>query len=597
MLHIPRSKIDLPPGLNPINLEIIRHGLQAIPDEIETDITRTAYSPLIYEYKDYAVGLVDVEGQLIAHSRGGIPIFMANVLGLAVLDGLECYDRDEIRPGDVFMSNWSGTFGQHLNNVTMYTPVFADRDGKNLVAFMAVLTHWMDVGGRYVGSSASNDTTDIWQEGIQFRSVKIRSQGKPVPEIYRIVEVNTRFPEMVLGDLAAQLAACIKGKALYEELLVRHGLDLVTKATHTIWKQSAEAARAAVQSIPDGRYSATSFLDDDGVDKKPVHFDISVEIQGERFIVDYTEINDQVRGPFNSGRFGGGISAARLAFKYLTTPNEMTNQGSFEPLEVILPDGKILSARPGAPLARYSSPMPTVIDTIIKALAPAVPARVAAAHHGQAGSHRFHGFIENGRRFSNLDTAHGGWGASHDMDGPGPFKTLAHGDTHDVPVEMQEALYPIRIDHVGFITDSGGAGQYRGGPGVEKRYTILHPCWLTVTFVRHDCPAWGLLGGKNGAPASVELDRDGKLSGRLLKVNEVSLAAGDLVTLYTGGGGGYGSPLERDPEAVAADIKAGLVSVKAAASIYGVILDEEKRINENKTLKTRRALTEGGSAA
>ncbi len=587
MSHGP-SSLELPAGLDLINLEIIRHALQAIPDEIETDLTRTAYSPLIYEYKDFAVGLVDIQGRLIAHSRGGIPIFMANVLGLAVLDGMKCYRLDEFHRGDIFVSNWSGTFGQHLNNVTMYTPVFGGADGHELVAFMAVLVHWMDVGGRYVGSSASNDTTDIWQEGIQFRSVKIRSRDEPVPEMYRIIECNTRFPDMVFGDISAQIAACLKGRSLYEDVLAHHGLDLVTKATHTIWNQSAAAAAAAVRAIPDGTYQASSFLDNDGVDMdKRVTIDVTVKIAGEKFIVDFSNMNEQVRGPFNSGRNGGGVSAARLAFKYLTTPNETTNEGSFAPLEVILPDGKILSARPGAPLARYSSPLPSVIDTIIKALAPAVPKRVAAAHHGQAGSHRFQGLLPNGRLFSNLDTSHGGWGASEGRDGPGPFKTVSHGDTRDVPVEMQEAQYPIRIDHIGFLTDSGGPGEFRGGLGVVKHYTILGPCKLTVTFVRHDCPAWGLLGGGNGGAAYVEIIRRGEKIGPFLKISDVELNKDDRVFIVTGGGGGYKSALNRAIGAVATDVKRGLVSREAAKDIYGVVIGEEGSVNELATAKQR----------
>ncbi len=587
--------LQLPPQpvgeIDPITLEILRHALQAIPDEIESDVSRTAYSPLIYEYKDYAIGLIDTEGRLIAHSRGGIPLFMANVLGLAILDGLVCYRRDEIHPGDVFISNWSETFGQHLNNVTMYTPIYADDEGRELIAFMAVLTHWMDVGGRYVGSSASNDTTDIWQEGIQFRSVKIRSRGEPVPEMYRIIEINTRFPEMVLGDLAAQLSACIKGRALYENLLRRYGKDVVTCATHTIWKQSAEAAAAAVRSIPDGTYQASAFLDNDGVvmDKRII-IDISVKIDGERFIVDFSNVSEQVRGPFNSGYFGGGMSAARLAFKYLTTPMEATNQGSFAPLEIILPDGKFMSARPGAALARYGSPLPTVIDTILKAMAPAVPERVIAAHHGQAGSHRFQGKLDNGRLFSNLDTAHGGWGASQGRDGAGPFKTVSHGDTRDVPVEMQESAYPLRIDHIGFKTDTGGPGEFRGGLGVEKRYTVLNACNLTVTFVRHDCPAWGLLGGGGGSSAIIEIHRaSGEKLGPFLKVCDIELWKDDRVVIITGGGGGYKSAHLRDPQRVAGDVMRGLVSTDAARGIYGVAITPQFTVDEAATARLRAA--------
>jgi N-methylhydantoinase B len=569
--------------VDPITVEVIRYGLQSIPDEIETDLTRTAYSPLIYEYKDYAVGLVDAEGLLIAQARGGIPIFLANVLGLAVRDGLAVYGRAGIEPGDVIISNHAGTFGQHLNNVTMYTPVFGGPSRDRLVAFVAVLAHWTDLGGRYVGSSASNDTTEIFQEGIQFRTVKLERRGKPVDEIYRMIEYNTRLPEMVLGDVAAQLSGCVKGAAIFEELLDKYGVDTVLAAIGTIWRQSEEAAKAAVRSIPDGEYRASSFLDNDGIDmERPIPIDIVVRVEGDIFTIDFSNVGEEVRGPFNSGYHGGGVTVARCAFKYLTTPEEPTNEGSFRPLRVILPQGKFLSAGPTAALARYSTPLATVIDTVIHAMAPAVPDRVAAGHHAAMGSHRFQGI--------HLDTAHGGWGGSRRGDGVGPYKTIAHGDTLDVPVEVQEANYPLTVEQFGFRVDSGGAGEFRGGLGLNKRYTITAPCKLTVTFERFGCPPWGLLGGAEGEPGYVTIERNGQPPQRVLKASDIPLQAGDQIRIRTGGGGGYGNPLRRSPERVALDVRRGFVSRESAQTDYGVILDEAGRVDELATARQRKRL-------
>ena len=562
-----RRKVD------PITTEIIRHLLQSIPDEVEVDLTRTAFSPLIYEYKDYAVGIVDSEGRLICQCQGGIPIFLANVLGLAVRDGIAVYGRAGIKPGDVIISNHAGTFGQHLNNVIMYTPI-PDPEGRGrIVAFMAILAHWTDIGGRYVGSSASNDTTEIFQEGVQFRSVKLRSRGKPVDEIYRMIEYNTRLPELVLGDVDAQLGGCIKGARVFGEILQKYGTRTVLDAIHAIWDQSERAARESVRRIPDGTYRAGSFLDNDGVDlDRRIPIDVAVRIDDDRFIVDFSGIGDQVRGPFNSGRQGGGITAARIAFKYLTTPAELTNEGSFRPLEVILPDGKFLSASETAALARYSTPLPTVIDTIIRALADAAPDRVAAGHHASMGSHRFQGIHpQTGRLFSHLDTAHGGWGGSVGRDGAGPFKTLAHGDTLDVPLEVQEALYPLFVEKMGFRTDSGGAGQFRGGLGLDKSYTVQHAVKLTLTFERHGCPPWGLRGGRDGEPGYVEIQRKDESEPRkYLKATDIPLGPGDRVFIHTGGGGGFGNPSDREQDAVLRDVRQGFVSKEQARTAYGV---------------------------
>jgi N-methylhydantoinase B len=578
------------PEVDPITLEIIRQLLQSIPDEVETDLTRTAYSPLIYEYKDYAVGMVDGRGRLITQSRGGIPIFLANVLGLAVLDGISLYGLERMEQGDVFISNYSGTFGQHLNNVIMYSPVFAPGEAGRVIAFMCVLAHWTDVGGRYVGSSASNDTTEIYQEGIQFRTVRLRARGEPVPEIYRMIEYNTRFPEMVLGDIEAQHAGCVKGAALFGGIAAKFGVGTTLAAIRIMWRQAAQIAREAVRSIPDGVYRAASFLDNDGVDlDKPIECPITVRVDGERFVVDFSAISEQVKGPFNSGREGGGITAARIAFKYLTSPEEFTNEGSFEPLEVVLPDGKFLSARADAAMARYSTPLATVIDTIIRAVAEAVPDRVAGGHHASMGSHRFQGLDpRTGKLFTHLDTAHGGWGGSRGRDGAGPFKTLAHGDTLDVPIEVQEALYELQVDSIGFRTDSGGAGQFRGGLGLDKAYTIRHPVKLTLTFERHGCPPWGLLGGAPGEPGYVEIQRVGEEPRMYLKATDIPLSPGDRVFIHTGGGGGYGPPLDRDPQSVARDVQCGYVSASVAREVHGVVLEDSGQLRPDATAAERK---------
>lgn len=563
------------PHFDPFTLELIRYALQAIPEQIELDITRTAYSPLIYEYKDFAVGLVDADGRMICQGKGGLPIFLANVLGLAVRDARAIYGRDGIEPGDVVISNHAGTLGQHLNNVVMCTPIFAAGRAEP-VAFMAVLVHWIDVGGRYVGSSASNDTTDIFQEGIQFRSVKLRRRGEKVPEIYRIIEANTRFPGALSGDIGAQLSGCLMGARLFRDCIERYGLDTVDAAIAALWRHSEAAARAAVQAIPDGVYRASSFLDNDGVDLgRTIHVEVAVTVAGDRMTIDLSNCSDQLRGPFNSGAYGGGYTAARTAFKYLTTPDEPTNEGSFVPLEVVLPPGKFLSAGPNAALARYSSPLPTVMDTVIRALAPAMPDRAAAGHHSNMGSHRFQGVHpRRGHPFSHLDTAHGGWGASQGRDGAGPFKTLAHGDTLDVPIEAQEALYPLLVEEYALRSDSGGPGEFRGGLGIEKRYTALAACRMTSTFERSQCPPWGLFGGKEGATAYIEVERPNQGRTRCLKASDLEIAVGDRIHIHSGGGGGFGPPWRRPPERVAADVRQRYVTRDAARREYGVVLTE-----------------------
>jgi N-methylhydantoinase B len=260
---------------------------------------------------------------------------------------------------------------------------------------------------------------------------------------------------------------------------------------------------------------------------------------------------------------------------------------------VVLPPGRFLSAGPTAALARYSSPLPTVMDTIIRALAPAMPDRVAAGHHSNMGSHRFQGLHpRGGHRFSHLDTAHGGWGATQGRDGAGPFKTLAHGDTLDVPVEAQEALYPLLVDTYRLRPDSGGAGEFRGGLGIDKAYTVLAACTLTATFERSLCPPWGLFGGHDGATAWLEVERPGRKRVRCLKASDIELAAGDRVHIKSGGGGGFGPPWRRPAERVADDVRQGHASCAAAQRDYGVVLTEAGEVDEAETARLRAGMAE-----
>ncbi len=318
--------------VNPITAEIIRYGLMSIPNQIDVNITRTAYSPLVYEYKDYAVGIVDPEGRLISQSSGGIPLFVANALGTAVNDGIAIHGRDGIEPGDVIFSNHAGTLGQHLNNVVMYTPVFA---GSECVAFMCVLVHWIDVGGMVVGSCAPVGPTEIFQEGIQFRSVKLWSRGEARKDIYRIIEYNTRFPRMLLGDIESQLAGCLMGRDLIAAQIEKYGLEAVRASVELMWRRSEAAARASIAAIPDGIYRASSFLDNDGVElDKKMPVDVVVTVSGDEMTVDFSGVADQVKGPINSGREGGAVTAARIAFKYIAAPDDPANDGSFRPLKI-----------------------------------------------------------------------------------------------------------------------------------------------------------------------------------------------------------------------------------------------------------------------
>jgi N-methylhydantoinase B len=559
---IPQQRV-----VDPITLEVIRHGIVSITDQIDANITRTAFSPYVYEYKDFAVGLVSAEGELIAQCTGGMPVFVADSVGMAVRDGLAVYGRERLHHGDVVVCNHAAIQGQHLNNTVMYTPIYAGARRESLIGFFAINVHWIDIGGITPRSS------DIFMEGLQLRSIKLWSKGEPIQEVYRIIENNTRFPVELLGDIAAQHAGCMLGRDLTQKLGDKYGVRTFVNAVKTILDQSEAAARAQIRAIADGDYSYETFFDNDGESDEPLPIRVKVIINNDEMTIDYSGIAEQVRGCINSGYYGGGRTTARVAFKYLIATNEMANEGTFRPLKLILPEGKILSAHPTAPMGNYSQPFPTVIDAIIKALEAALPERVTGAHFGTFSGVRFRGKRESGAPFDCHDSGHGGWGACATHDGAGPFRTMAHGDTRIIPVELQESMYPYRIVELSLREDSAGAGKFRGGLGFRKRYQILGPCDLQAMFDRVKYPPWGVHGGKEGRPGRITVVKKTGETEIIYKSKAYPLSPGDSIIVETGGGGGYGPPSERARQLIERDVRRGLISAEAAAKDYGVRIE------------------------
>src|SRR5579884_3099461 len=278
-------------------------------------LCKSAYNMMIYEVRDFCCGLIDTQGRMISQNRGGLPIFLAD-LGIAVKDGIERYGLDGFALGDVIIIKHRLVCRQHLNNVVIYAPCF--HEGR-VVAFAASRAHWVDIGGSRVGFG-SVETTEIYQEGLQFRSLKIYEAGKRNETLWQMIYDNVRFPESSLGDLRAQIASCRLGARRFAELVSRYGFEVVQECIEAIWDAAEREARAFVAQLPDGVYEAESFLDNDGRNVGvPLRIKVKVTIQGERMIVDYSEMNPQVPGALNCG-YSRGLASARIAFKNLTQP-------------------------------------------------------------------------------------------------------------------------------------------------------------------------------------------------------------------------------------------------------------------------------------
>lgn len=576
-------------AVDPIELQIIRQRLIAIPNLIEKNIERTAFSLLVQEYKDYAVGFVDARGSLVTQSRFSLPGFVANALGLAVRAGLDVIGEDGMHEGDVFIINDAATLGKHLNDVCAFTPI---RIGGKLIGFFAVLVHWVDVGGNMPGSCLSPTTTEIYQEGIQFPVLKLIDRGRRCREIFRLIEINTRFPRLVMGDLEAQLGGCQMGHDLVQEVVAQHGLEEVLAAMDAMHADAARNMERALRDVPHGTYHASSFFDDDGIRVgEPIKVDVKVIVDDGGLTIDLSGVNKQVSGPFNSGREGGAVAVGRMAAKFLFSSATPVNEGDFERVRIEIPDGTFLSAGPDAAYGSAGNTHASVVDTILSAFSEALPDRIPAGHHGIYGTHTITGVNEKtGARFLCLDAMSGGWGAFSDTDGPGPYRSTTHGDVRDVPVEIQEAMYPYRIEAKQLRPDTGGAGKFRGGLGIEKVYRFLQPLTLMNKMDRTRCPPWGLAGGGPARTAGGEVRRaSGDVD--VLRKGKMEMAPDDVVVISSGGGGGHGPAHQRDVARVLRDISEGYVSVEGAEHDYGVVLRADGSLDEAATAARRAAMT------
>lgn len=575
--------------IDPVVTEIVRNGLIAATEEMKTNLMRTAYNMIIYEALDFTVGLFDADGNTVSIGLG-LPMFIRGMS--ETVKAKIAHFKGDLDPGDILLTNDAYITGSHLNHMTFTVPIFHDGD---LVGFSCCMAHWPDVGGTLSGS-----TTDIYSEGLQMPIVKIYRKGVISDELVSIIKTNVRLADRAMGDFRAQVAAVKTGEKRFLEMLRKYGRDDVLGAIDAIMDQSERLARQRVAAMPDGVYEAESFMDDDGVSvgvRVPIR--VKVEIKGDRMSVDLSEVSKQVGGFYNSGATAG-MSCCQVAFKCLTSPLDMPiNEGQFRALDIILPPGSVVSAvKPAAMRMWMTYPM-TVVDTIFKAVAPAMPDQVAAGHHADLVVGRV-----NGRKASDNSfyiylggLIGGGWGAKHNGDGMNATIAMNDGDTHNGPSEQVEAKYPLLVERYCLRPDSGGAGQYRGGLGTEQVMQAINQINFSSQMDRVVCKPWGVFGGLSGFGNSVAIHRGGADKETLFPngkaINQV-LKPGDAYILRSGGGGGYGSPLERDIASIERDVRCGYVTREQAETGYGIVFAKDGAIDAKATAKRRAEMKKDG---
>jgi N-methylhydantoinase B/oxoprolinase/acetone carboxylase alpha subunit len=541
-------------GLDPVTLEVVRHKLTSIADEMQLTLLRSSFSPIVKEGLDASASLFTLDGETIAQSCS-IPIHLATLIP-AVGAMLEAYPLAGMRPGDAFVLNDPYCGGTHLPDLAVMMPVF--HEGKP-IALSAAMTHHGDVGGMSPGSVPTN-ATEIYQEGLRIPPLKLMEAGRYNDTFVRLARQNVRLPDEFMGDLNAQIAACTVGARRLAELAARHGDNALKAMFAALIERSERMTREALAAIPAGTYRYVDHLDNDGIDlDRPVRIEVAVRIADGWFDVDFTGTSAQVRGPFNCVR-SGVQAGAYYAVHALTDPTIPTNAGCFRPVRFTLPEGSVVNPREPAPVNSRTSTIKRITGTIIGALAEALPERVPAQSAGELVVLAFGGVNQHGRRFVSGELIAGGSGASSEADGVDVIETDAT-NCMNLPVEALEMDAPIRVLRSHLAPDSGGPGQHRGGLGLEREYEVLaDELSLTYRGERHFSAARGLAGGGDGGRAAATISRAGGGREEIPSKIVTRLRRGDRLLVRTAGGAGWGAPGRRDPEAAGEDVAGGKVT-------------------------------------
>jgi N-methylhydantoinase B len=572
-----------------VTVEILSNRLLSVAEEMGAVLIRTAYSTNIKERRDCSTAVFDATGQMIAQAEQ-IPMHLGSLLG-SVEATLRKHPVTTLKPGDMFIANdpYSGG-GTHLPDITVVMPVFV---ADVLVGFVANIAHHADVGGKVPGST-SGDATSVYQEGTRIPLLRLCDGTNVVQDVIDFIALNSRTPVEREGDLAAQIAANRVGARRLHDVVQRYGVDDYQRNTEALLDYAATMMRAGIARLPPGTYSFTDFLDDDGIDLgHPVPIKITVTIEGDLATVDFTGSSSQVSGPINVP-LNGTLATIFYCFKALVGPNIPSNHGIYRVLTVLAPKGSIVNCKPPAPVGERIDTCQRIADAFFGAMSHAAPERVIAASNSSVTTATFSGIHPTTDEFYvYLETVAGGQGAHAHGDGLSGVQVHMT-NTSNLAVEALEREYPLLVERYAFRTDSGGPGRYRGGLGIQRDVRALHD---NVTFSgladRQVIEPWGIAEGLAGMTGAYILQRkDGGSSVLSSKVSDVKLMTEDRVSVRTPGSGGYGSPLDRDPNAVLRDVIEAKISPKAALQVYGVVLtDDRKNIDLVKTEKVRRSIS------
>lgn len=580
------------PVPSPITIAVVRNYLLAAAREMRDTIQRTAVSPIIYDNRDFNCGLLDHEAGTLAEAPG-LTHFMGS-LSPGVKRSLTSLPDARLEAGDVFVVAMPDFTGAHPPDTVVFAPIF---DDGHLVAFAASKAHLVDLGAK---DPYPTDSTDAFQEGLRLPPTKLFAAGILVESVARIIKANSRAPEAIWGDLMAQIAALNVGRRSIEQLMRKYGRETVGDCIQAIYRHSEELTRAAIRKMPAGTFVGTDRMDDNGVEHgKPVKIEVALTIDPEagELTFDYSGSDSVQKGPTNCPLLTT-ISISRLLGKALTDPDSPGNEGAFRPFRVIAPEGSVFNPGTTAPTMLYGWPARAAVETMLKTLAPIFPDRVPTCSGGcLVGLMRYGFHPVTGRMWLEGPLEPVGQGASARGDGESAIANILSACSTNLPVEVEEAMDPIFVERYEIRTDTGGPGRYRGGLGIVRDLRFDAEASIISTIERGVAVHWGALGGWPGSRNYALLTSARWGEKEILKLPATALAPGDRVSIRAGGGGGFGDPLDREPEAVRVDVRDAYVSSGAARDEYGVIFDGSLQVDlvATRELRDRLRAERGGS--
>lgn len=571
-------------------LAVMQNALRQIVNEMDLAVERAAFTPIMSEARDRANGLYEAgTGHVIAQGDTGMPIFVS-VMQFAVQSALAAYP--DLGSDDIVILNDPYCGGTHLMDVKLVRPFYYQ--GKPF-AILANCGHWTDIGGAVPGGFGVR-ATEIYQEGVRIPPVLLQRKGEMQDGLLKVLFANMRIPEERLGDLKAQLAALNVGHGRLTALLDKYGAGNVHRYIRELALRAEKQMRTYIAAIPDGIYKFETFVDSDGLVWEPIKVALDLTVKGDELLFDFSRSSPPVKGAMN-GSYSATVSSVFVALKHIF-PEVPINAGIFKPVEIIAPETTFLNAQfPKAVSGSSAEVSLRVVDAVFGALAQAIPERVPAACFGSVENFTISGHDpKSNKSYIMFRFSGGGYGGQKDWDG------LSNGSApisaaRTSPIEVLEQLYPIAFDYYRLREGSAGAGQFRGGYGVEFQVRLMRgDAVSSVIGDRGKFPPFGLHGGEPGSVAVVEYQLSGKSyrPPHLTKDEGIHMQPGDFVTIGTPGGGGWSHAFKRQPEAVVADLQQELISLEQAEREYGISARKDQngiwQLDAPATLERRRKL-------